>query len=222
MPFKVQDIRETLAGVQEARISHSFIEAYSDQCEEFASLMSDAFLRFRLLDRKLSKTKYGAYLAAVSYAALSNHVLSLRLLILGALVPAGNLQRYVLESIALALLGSDRTLPMFQNYIDGNYSTTKAIPQVIRHCERLKLNKLALLQLQDAARHYDRYSHPTAMTLATTMISTKGAPEVVLGGIFDATKRDIYHKEISSRVGLAGTFRNLLDGIDRNASTWCS
>jgi len=222
MPFQVQQVREILAGVNEPPVSHQFIETYSDQCEEFVSRITSAFQRFQPLDQKLSKVEYGAYLAAITYASLSNHVLAFRLILLGALVPAGNLQRYVLESIALALLGSDRGLPMFQEYIDGRYSTTKAIPQVIRHRERLGLNMPALRQLQSAVRFYDRYSHPTVVTLATTMTMREDGAGVVLGGIFDESKKDVYRQEIESRVSLAGTFVNYLDGIDRNASTWCA
>ena len=220
MAFEEPEIREVLIGVHDANISHSFIECYGNECEEFVSAMAHAFQYFKNIDGMLSTSEYGAYLTGVAYAALSNHVLSLRLVLLGLIVPAGNLQRYVLECIALALLGSDRGLPMFHEYINNRYSTTKAIKHVIRHHDRLGLNRAALEKLKNSASFYDRYSHPTPLTLATTMAPGKNGPCIVLGGIYDESKDKAYRKEIESRLGLAKTFVNFLEGIERNARKW--
>jgi len=220
MAFDEHEIREVLTGIHDASITSSFIEKYSTECEEFVAVMARAFQYFRGLDSSLSKTEYGAYLAGVAYAALSNHVLSLRLILLGLVVPAGNMQRYVLECIALALLGSDRGLPMFQEYINNKYSTSKAIKHVIKHHKRLTLNKCALEKLKCASRFYDKYSHPTPLTLATTMSPGEDGPCIVLGGIYDESKEPAYKKEIESRLGLANTFVNFLEGIERNVGKW--
>jgi len=139
----------------------------------------------------------------------------MKLLLMGLLLPAGNTQRLVLEGLALALLASRRDIGVRQKYMDGKFSTHKAITAIKRHAGKLSLDPQALAQLERGSKFYDQFSHPSHMTLAYSMY-LDGTGRLALGGCFDDGKLEFYQKEIQSRVSLASTFCNFIDAVEHN------
>ncbi|CAK8713118.1 hypothetical protein KKHLCK_02150 [Candidatus Electrothrix laxa] len=198
-------------------IKYLFIERYSDQVDEFTEHMIEAFEECRKLDKLISKDLSGANVSALLYGAFHTHVVAMKLFIMGLLVPAGNSQRYVLESIATALLVSKPSLGFLKRYMDGKYSTSKSPRDVLRHKEQLGLESSGLEILKREAEFYSKFSHPTLLSSTSLMTLNPAGPKgSVLGGCFDEGKFLIYDKEIASRVSLASIFTNIVYGVRRN------
>ena len=209
-------IRHLLLGLEDAEIRHRFVQSYGDQLEAFVDHMAKAFSAWERLDAQITKDEPSAHIAALVYGALHTHVVAMKLLLEGLFVPAGNSQRYVLERIAMALLVSQPSLGYLSRYMHGTYSTTKAIRDVVRHADTLRLNREALATLQQHSKLYDLCSHPTQFASASLMTLIPENPQTVLGGHFDEGKTFAYEKEIASRTSLASLFPNFIYAVGRN------
>jgi hypothetical protein len=208
-------IRAVLAGVADPEIRIVFIERYQSSLEEFVNSMAEAHRRWEKLDSTIEGSEERAHISSLVYGVINNQVVSMKLLLMGLLVPAGNTQRHVLEGIALALLASRRDIGVRQKYMEAKCSTHKAITHIKRHAARLGLIPEALEQLERASKAYDQFSHPSLMTVAHSMF-LDGSAGLVLGGFFDEGKLAAYDKEVQSRVSLACTFCNFIDAVEHN------
>lgn len=209
-------IKFVLMGGEDAEIRFQFVERYSAQLDEFLDHMTAAFVDWRKLDEQIAKDLPGAHVSALIYGAFNTHVIAMKLLISGLLVSSGNSQRYVLESIATALLVSKPALGFLKRYMDNQYSTTKAVRDVRRHADALLLERKALDLLDSQSKFYDLSSHPTMLSSASLITLNPDNPLTVLGGCFDEGKTFAYEKEIASRISLASIFTNIVYGIRRN------
>jgi len=139
----------------------------------------------------------------------------MKLLLLGLIIPAGNMQRQVIEGMALTLLVSRRSLGARQKYIQGKLSSHKALKALRKYATTLGIDPMALSQLESKGRFYDKFSHPTYMTVAHSMF-VKPSQGLGLGGFFDEGKLVIYEKEVRSRVNCAAIFENFIDAVKIN------
>ena len=211
-------IRHILLGTEDPKIRYQFIERYESKLEIFVAHMEIAFLEWEKLDSELSKDVQGAHVSALLYGAMNTHLVAMKLLISGLFVPAGNSQRYVLESLATALLASKPQLGFLARYADGKYSTSKSIRDVRKHASALGLDRKALETLSIQAKLYDRSSHPTLFSLASLITFDENNSKMVVGGCFDEGKSFAYEKEIDSRTSLASIFPNTVFAVRRNYS----
>lgn len=209
-------IKSVLMGIDDAGIRYQFVSQYSSQLEQFLDHMTAAFAAWRRLDTEIAKDIPGAHVSCLLYGALNAHVVAMKLLICGLLVPAGNSQRYVLESLATALLVSKPDLGFLKRYIDNEHSTNKSIGYVKKHARALNLDREALNMLEDWSNLYNQHSHPTILSSASLFIRSAEGVHSVLGGCFDKTKAFAYDKEIESRVSLASVLTNIIDGVLEN------
>jgi len=214
-------ITAIIFGDEDPSIRHEFVGHYSDEIEEFVSLMTKAFECRSRLDKLLTKNQKGeeAYISTLLYTALHSHVVSLKLFISGLLVPAGNTQRYVLECIAMALLLSRPSIGVADKYMADKYSTTKAVRDLVRNHGALKLNRDVLKKFESSIKHYDKFSHPTRLSLIGVAPFSSNGSQIIFGGAYDPGKDFVYKEELKFKNGLAGIFPNLIQGIEQNYGT---
>ena len=215
-PVTPDMIRSILLGKEDAEIRYRFIQDYNDQLEEFVGHMVNAFLAWERLDKRMTKDEPSAHVTALVYGALHTHVVAMKLLLEGLFVPSGNSQRYVLESIATALLLSKPSLGYLDRYVRNTYSSTKAIRDVARHAGALRLEKDSIAALGRRSKLYDLCSHPTQFASASLMTLNAENPQTVLGGHFDDGKAFGYENEIASRTSLASLFPDVIYAVGRN------
>jgi hypothetical protein len=215
-PVSPDAVRRILLGLEDAEIRYRFVQGYGEQLEDFVGHMVNAFLAWERLDTQITKDVASAHVTALVYGALHTHVVAMKLLLEGLFVPSGNSQRYVLESIATALLVSRPSLGYLDRYVRNTYSTTKAIRDVVRHADPLRLNREALATLQQHSKLYDLCSHPTHLASSSLLTLVPEDPQTVLGGHFDHGKTFAYEKEIASRNSLASTFPTFIYAVGRN------
>jgi hypothetical protein len=202
-----------------SEVRQNYLKYFRAQAESFINAMSKAYIGWREFDSNIGPDIKKAHISALIYCAINNHIVSMKLFLSGYIIAAGNLQRQVIESIALALLCSAANLDILDRYMDNKYSTNKAVRDVLRHYEKLNLNRDALHVLERSRDFYDKYSHLTQLTLAN-LISFSESGKLYLGATFDEGKLEQYTKEVNGRVSLAIVFDNFIDGVKANVKKW--
>ena len=218
----VDQARETILKEltsDDSEVRGEYLKLFEGDAKAFAESMAHAFVKWRDFDNGIKGDELRAHVSALVYAAITLHVLSMKLFLSGQTVAAGNLFRQVIESIALALLCSGKDLDVLKRFMENKYSSNDAIRDVLRHCEKLSLKGDALEALKESQEFYHKYSHVTKMTIAAGMsFSQKGG--LYVGASFDDGKLDAYKKEVNGRVGLAKVFPNFVAGVTGNVAKW--
>jgi hypothetical protein len=198
-----------------ADVRDRFVEKFKEETEAFVLDIADAYLEWRSLDAEIGTDERLAYVSALVYSAITLHILSMKLLLSGHVVAAGNVMRQVIESIAMALLCSTPSLGVLDRYIKGKYSTNKSVDQSIKHAKAMGVTREALKDLQKAQIFYHQYSHPSPFTIASLIsFDTEGA--LYVGCSFDEGKVEQYQKEVDGRLSLAKIFRNFVQCVATN------
>lgn len=195
-----------------------YLKHFYVDLEKFSESMASALLNWRGLDSSLKNDERCSYISALIYTTITLEILSMKLLLTGYTVAAGNLFRQVIETLSLALLCSGKHLGILDRFMENKYSSQDAIRDIIRHSKQLGLKGEGVRQLGKLQKFYSKYSHPTALTIAIGMsFRTKSA---YFGGSFDELKLDAYCKEIKVRVGLANDLPDLIDHARKNIAEW--
>jgi hypothetical protein len=197
-------------------VTASFLERYGAQGDQFAELMAQTMIVWHELVNKVEEHEKVVFVANIVYCTIMLHVQSMKLFLSGHIVAAGNLSRQVLESIAMGLLCSGKTLTVLDRFIDDRYPTKNAVRDVQRHSKVLGLRKEALAALAKAESFYNVFSHLSKMTVgAATSFSQQS---LYVGASFDEAKIKAYDSEVKNRLSLAKVFPNFVATVSRNVS----
>lgn len=202
-----------------AEVRAEFLKRFAPDVERFSNAIARAFGNWRMLDAEIKGDEKRAYVSALVFTAITLHIQSMKLFLSGHEVAAGNMSRQVVETIALALVCSSKELHILDEFIEDKYSTNRAVPGALRHCDKLGINKDAAKVLSDTKDFYNKYSHPTHLTIAVGM-SFSRAGLLYVGASFDEGKLPAYEKEVGLRVSLAEVFPNFVDGVRANVTKW--
>lgn len=202
-----------------AEVRQKFIKKFKDSTTDFIDAMSTASLKWIGLDSGINGSIEKAHVSSIIYNLINTHVISMKLFLSGYSIPAGNLQRQVVESMALALLCSKRDLNALRKYTDNKYSSKNSIMHLKKHRKILNLDEKFVTVLEQAQRFYHNFSHPSQFSFAT-LISYSEEGMVYFGASFDEGKLEQYAKEIKWRVNLAHGINDLIDSINLNLATW--
>ncbi|CBK44053.1 conserved protein of unknown function [Nitrospira defluvii] len=195
-----------------------YLKHFHAHLGKFSESMAGALLNWKRLDSSLKNDERRSYISALVYTRITLQILSMKLLLAGYTVAAGNLFRQVIETLSLALLCSGKHLGTLDRFMEEKYSTQDAIRDVIRYSKQLGLKGNGVRQLGKLQKFYSQYSHPTHLTIAIGIsFRTKAA---YFGGSFDELKLDAYRKEVKVRVGLANDLPNLIDHLRKNIAEW--
>ena len=191
---------------------------FDSKAKEFADHMAQAMAAWRALDSEVKSNERRAFVSASVYMAITLHTLSMKLLLSGQFIAAGNLFRQATESIALALLFSGEGLSALDRFMENKYSTSNAIRDVKKNAVKLGLNKDGLASLEAGRDLYDKFSHPTHMTLSSMMSGSVDG--LYVGAAFDEAKLYAYRIEVDGRVSLAKVFVNFVHAVQINVDKW--
>ena len=208
-------IAAVLFGAGDPEVQGSFVERYKSSLEDFVAEMAKAIECWKRVDSRVQGSEEIAHVSSLVFGVINNHIVSMKLLLIGLPIAAGNIERQVIEGMALAFLISRRDLGLRKRYMEGKYSTNKALKDVKRHAVKLGIDALALNKFETASKFRDQFSHPTFMAVAHSMfLNPTGRP--MIGGFFDKGKLQIYDKEIQTRLSLATIMCNFIEGVEQN------
>ncbi len=201
-------------------VKQEFMAHFGADLERFIDSTAHAFLRWVKLDAASGGNEERAIVSGLVFSAITLHIISMRLFLTGYIVAAGNIQRQVLETLALALLSSCKSLDVLARFLNDTYSANNAVRDALRHADKMKVNKDSLTVLRDARDFYHLYSHPSKATLASHIRFSDKVRAIYVGSSFDAGKLEQYRKEMASRVNLAQVIPNFVGGVQANVDGW--
>lgn len=201
-------------------VKQEFMAHFGADLERFIDSTAHAFLRWVKLDAASGGNEERAIVSGLVFSAITLHIISMRLFLTGYIVAAGNIQRQVLETLALALLSSCKSLDVLARFLNDTYSANNAVRDALRHADKMKVNKDSLTVLRDARDFYHLYSHPSKATLASHIRFSDKVRAIYVGSSFDAGKLEQYRKEMVSRVNLAQVIPNFVGGVQANVDGW--
>lgn len=215
------------------KIIDKFANEYSKPLTDFSESFSKAYKKYLELERliiKLGPTTRNAYIAGIVYLTLDNIFSSMKLLISGYQTASGNLYRQSMEGIVLAILCSvkgevkiktdknkHKLIDFYASFLNDSKDTQshKVVSILEFNHQDLGVNLKAITNLKKAISFYHKYSHPTQLSLGTTMTFT-GTGESYFGGGFDTAKKDRYTKEIGHRTEFTDLMPNIIEVIISN------
>jgi hypothetical protein len=210
-PKEVREKLRTATTQEDEDVRALYLAKFDSEVDQFVEGMSTAFERWRKLDENSSSDVRRAYASAHVYSAINLHIASMNLFLSGWLVAAGNIQRQVLESIAMAFLIAAKTLDVFDRYERGKFSSNQAPALLLKHHQKLGLHKDAVETLIKSIEFYHNWSHINLMTIATQIESHSG--NLYVGAAYDEQYEEQYRKEAKGRANLASVFDNFVIGV---------
>ena len=174
-----------------------------------------------------SENKQKAYVGGFIYLMCDNLLTSVKLFIMGYETPSGNLMRQVIESVALAILcslkddikirkkrGKLENIHFYTSFIENKSEAKshKAIQHLELNYQKLGIQKDAINALQKARKFFHNFSHPSQLSLATT-ISFEKPGKFFIGGSFDNGKMMEYKKELIHRINFCKILPNIIEGL---------
>lgn len=215
----VEKIRTEITGGLD-EVKEKFMMHFGGDLEQFIDSTAQTFLDWLKLDAASGQDQKKALVSGLVFSAISLHIISMRLFLTGYIVAAGNIQRQVLETIALALVCSCKSLNVIARFEEDTYSSNNAVHDAVRHAAKMNVNKDAMVILRDARDRYHMYSHPSKATLASEIRFSDEGRAVYVGSSFDEGKLDQYQEEMAGRVNLAKVFTNFVGGVKENIDAW--
>jgi hypothetical protein len=203
----------------DSEIRAQFLDHFRSETSEFLDQITEAFQRCRNLDSSFRSDERKAHLSSLALVAINLHMISFKLFLSGYPIPSGNLQRQVIETIALAILCSDNSTGVLDRHMRNEYLTFNAVRDLEVHSEKLKVNDDAIKKLVKERTFYNYFSHPSYMTLAH-LLRIKDGSIIQIGAAFDPDKLPTYRVEIRKQVSLASLLCNVIEGISQRISAW--
>lgn len=198
------------------KIRKQFQDAFTTEINDFIEAIFNAYEAQELLDKKCRNDKQKTYTAGFLFNAIKNLVGSFSLLISGYMVPSGNLMRHSAESLAMALLTSNKSLNYFERLQSDlkkgkNFPVHKSLKYVLKHAHVLKIDSKKWSQFIDLFKFYDNYSHASLLSLSDIFDFARSG-DFSIGPNYDSDskKQEIYRIEINHRINMANFLKNVI------------
>lgn len=199
-------------------VRDEYFKHFDSDARVFSEHMAIAVTAWRLMDSKVNGNDRKAFVSAMVYTAIALHIQSMKLLLSGHIIAAGNVFRQSAETVALSLLCAGKDLNVLDRFIKDRYSTNDAIRDVVRHSDKLGLLKEGVTTLDEGQKFYHKFSHPSKLTIAAvTSFSEDG---LYVGASFDQGKLSAYCSEVQGRVSLAKVFNGIVTAVQTNVDKW--
>ena len=207
-------IRQVISGENDTA-TKEYISKFGKEIEEFAVSISATYEKWEDFNSRIGDDENKAKISNLIYCCINHCVVAMELFLSGNLVPSGNTMRQALEAIAMGILASKPDLGFLERFSNDQYSTSKAIRDVLKNSKQLNVNKTSMKTIQNSEDFYHKFSHISLMTIALN--ESFSNPETKpLGGYFDEGKMNQYKMEIDGRIKLANILPNLIEGIEGN------
>jgi hypothetical protein len=189
-----------------------FSSHFESEISAFINVMAQAYHSWIKYDSTVRTNRRRAYVSAFLFNAFNNLLASMKLFISGYSIPSGNLVRQTIESICSAILCSIEKLQIYQQIDQNKFSSKNAGKLVLKYSKTFNIDQKAMQSLMKLYEFYHKFSHTSLLALAHN-ISFSNIGRIYVGPSFDDKKMFAYRKEVSSRVNLAKTISNVIEGI---------
>jgi hypothetical protein len=195
-----------------------YLTRFGTEAKEFSKVMAQVMQTWLKEHGDAQGNETRVQVFALVFMAVYLHIGSMKLLLSGNTVAAGNLFRQTLETIALALLCSGKDLDFLDRFNKGQYSTSNAIRDVLRNVDRLGLKEDGVKALRDGQEFYHKYSHVTKLTIGVA--ESFAGEGIYVGASFDKGKLESYAKGVAGRLDLARVLNSFVAAVKANVTKW--
>jgi hypothetical protein len=203
---------------EDPEVRKNFLKHFNSEAKEFSEIMARVVQLWLKEHSAAQGDEKRTKVFALVFMAIHLHIGSMKLLLSGNMVAAGNLFRQTLETIALALLCSGKDLDFLDQFDNDRYSTNRAIHHALQFADRLGLKEDGVKALKDGQKFYHKYSHITKLTIGSAeSFSGEG---IYVGASFDEGKMGFYAKEMASRLSLAKVLDSFVEAVKANVAKW--
>ena len=193
----------------------NFKSLFKSEIEEFINETVNAYVEWKKWDSKINEDEQKAYISAFIFNAINTLTISTKLFILGYIVPSGNLVRTAMESCAMAILCSNKSLPFFEQIKTNSFKASKSVSIVESKADSLGITKDNFSEFKKHWGFYHNYSHASLLTISAQVSFSEGS-RLYLGSIFDKEKIGEYKKELIGRIHIVKNLENIIKGIEDN------
>ncbi len=222
---KLDDIIEELDCGFVEQVNY-FNSNFSNKKKEFSQLIKECFAIHDRLPSPEKHEKRQQLSKAYGYFAIDCAFTSFQQIMIGYLLPSGNMLRNSLESIALSALFAHNgkvvrmkkkkeiKYDFFEDF-ENNKSHAKAhlaISTAKRNWEALGIHEDAINHIDEIRAAYNSLCHASVLSM-TTRVSSHEKPQWILGGDIMHFSKDTLNREVNYRISLANLIKNLLQGL---------
>ena len=213
-------VHDALTGQADAEVRERFIVGLQGEFGALEAAIAEAYERWSRLDREFARDHDSATVVGMAFLVVARLTMSTNLLSLGHLALSGAAFRQSLEALAAAFLFADPASPHRTPFWEGKFSVNKAIRILLRQAaSEPRLNRPGVEALTKAREFYDRFSHPTALSMGD-LVGFDGQGGYSLGACFDEEKVPFYAGELTSRTNFAKTLPNAVEAIEGRLREW--
>lgn len=140
--INIKEIIEKEIHEDDIKIRNQFMNSFKDEVSAFIDGLTDAFYKWEEYNSTIDTDIRKAYVSAFLFNAIDSLTLSMKLFLSGYIIPSGNLLRYTIESLCLAILYSDESLPYYEKIKQNKFPANTALNCVSKNAEKLYINLL--------------------------------------------------------------------------------
>jgi len=203
-------------------VKDEFSNRLATEILEFSKSLAPSFPLLLSLNKLAENSIQSSLVTGFIQGVLDDLVVSTKLLITGKLMASGNLMRQAIEGLCVAILcGANRPLAIQQETLvywksiersDPSVMGHKAVRQVEKNRETLGVTEDAVSRLRRAKEHYDQFSHPGLLGIASR-VTLGEVGTVFIGGTFDEEKLEAYRTELLERIGFCRLLPNVIQKL---------
>jgi hypothetical protein len=221
----LQDIMDELDGDFSQQIEH-FNNTYPGRKEVFAELTQSCLVLHEKLPTSSINSEREKLSKAYGYFAIDCAFTSFQQLMIGYILPSGNLLRSSLESIALSSLFAhkgevirhkNKKVVKFDFYEDfrsglSHAKAHRAIETAKRNWEVLGIEQKTIVSIDAVKSVYGSLSHASPIAMAAR-VTSHDQPLWILGGDITYASEAALNREIDYRVAVVKIIEHLLMGL---------
>ena len=213
------------------QIVNTFSANHSEGLLKFTEMVCDCYKKLELFNKDKNPSQRALEVGGYVFLAVDNVYISVKLLVLGYFAPSGNSMRQSLESVCMAILLSQngsinigtnkkpKEVDFFDLYMEGDKKSLshRALSYVDANKKVLGVSEEAIDAFFVGKDHYNDYSHPNKLSLASRMVGVDGGSFVV-GSEYDQDKKQAYEKELQDRIKYVAIIPKFIDVVYERAS----
>ena len=198
-------------------VRKQFRDAFTSEIEDVIKYIFISYEAYKKLENKFKKQARESYIAAFLFNSIHSLIDSVSLLISGFFIPSGNLVRQSIESLAMAILISNKKLDYFDKFEKdpSKFQTNQSLSLIETNQNVFNINKEGWAAFKKIRNFHHMHSHPSGLSLYSFMRKTNIGWVVKFGADYDPDKKEIYLKEIQGCITIAKYIKNIVEGIEK-------
>ena len=200
-------------------VRNLYTKAFSTEIEDAVKYIYTAYEACKKLENTFKKEPRGEYVVAFLFNSIHSLIGSVSLLISGYLIPSGNLVRQSMESLAMAILISNKQLDVdvFEKFAadPDKFRTDKSILLIEENKSKFNINSDLWAEFKEMRNFFHMHSHPSGFSLLIFMQKTSNGLIPQFGADYDPKKKEIYLGEIQGRIMVARYIQHIAEWIEK-------